>query len=159
MPTSRRLCDVNSPWRSDFSGCDAEQSVHAKAAAGLRQRSKSRPLGPCERRLFTLAVDAASWQSWRMPCEQKVTLRTMRQSGPRRLQIFCGDYKCAHSVVISAERRGPTHDDSGRHTPGPPRPGLPRNGLFALGAILGRIGRDEWRRHLPPSCFLYLISG
>lgn len=26
----------------------------------------------------------------------------MRQSGPRRLQIFCGDYKCAHSVVINA---------------------------------------------------------
>ena len=27
----------------------------------------------------------------------------MRQSGPRRLQIFCGNYKCAHSVVINAD--------------------------------------------------------
>ena len=28
----------------------------------------------------------------------------MRQSGPGRLLVYCGDYKCAHSVTISSER-------------------------------------------------------
>jgi hypothetical protein len=27
----------------------------------------------------------------------------MRESGPRRLLVYCGDYKCAHSVMIEAE--------------------------------------------------------
>jgi hypothetical protein len=35
---------------------------------------------------------------------QKITLGLMRQSGPRRLLVYCGDYKCAHSVVIDAGR-------------------------------------------------------
>jgi hypothetical protein len=26
----------------------------------------------------------------------------MRASGPRRLLVYCGDYKCAHSVAIDA---------------------------------------------------------
>ena len=38
-----------------------------------------------------------------MPCEQEITLGQMRQSGPRRLQVFCGDYKCGHSIVIDAD--------------------------------------------------------
>jgi hypothetical protein len=34
---------------------------------------------------------------------QKITLGEMRQSGgPTRLIACCGDYKCAHSVVIVA---------------------------------------------------------
>jgi transcription elongation factor Elf1 len=37
-----------------------------------------------------------------MQRQQKITLGEMRQSGPRRLQIFCGNCKCAHSVVINA---------------------------------------------------------
>jgi hypothetical protein len=41
-----------------------------------------------------------------MKREQKITLGEMRQSDPRRLQIFCGDYKCAHSVVINADPWG-----------------------------------------------------
>jgi hypothetical protein len=28
----------------------------------------------------------------------------MRESGPTRLIVYCGDYKCAHSVVIDASR-------------------------------------------------------
>jgi hypothetical protein len=28
----------------------------------------------------------------------------MRSSGPHRLLVYCGDYKCAHSVVIDVER-------------------------------------------------------
>ena len=40
-----------------------------------------------------------------MQRQQKITLREMRSSGgPTRLIVYCGDYKCAHSVVISAER-------------------------------------------------------
>jgi hypothetical protein len=38
--------------------------------------------------------------------EQKITLGQMRESGPRRLQVFCGDYQCAHSVVVNADRWG-----------------------------------------------------
>jgi hypothetical protein len=34
---------------------------------------------------------------------QKITLGDMRSgSGPRRLLVYCGDYRCAHSVVIDA---------------------------------------------------------
>jgi len=28
----------------------------------------------------------------------------MRSPGPTRLLVYCGDYKCAHSIIISAER-------------------------------------------------------
>ena len=28
----------------------------------------------------------------------------MRESGPRRLLIYCGDYHCAHHVVVDADR-------------------------------------------------------
>ena len=35
---------------------------------------------------------------------QKITLGEMRASGPQRLLVYCGDYKCAHSVVIDAGR-------------------------------------------------------
>jgi hypothetical protein len=34
---------------------------------------------------------------------KKITLGEMRSSGgPTRLVVYCGDYKCAHSVVIDA---------------------------------------------------------
>jgi hypothetical protein len=36
--------------------------------------------------------------------EQKITLGEMRASGVRGLVVFCGDYKCAHSVEISSDR-------------------------------------------------------
>ena len=41
-----------------------------------------------------------------MQRQQKITLREMRQSGPRRLLIYCGDYRCAHSVVVNADGWG-----------------------------------------------------
>jgi hypothetical protein len=39
----------------------------------------------------------------RMLLEQTITLGQMRQSGSRRLHVFCGDYKCSHSVEIDAD--------------------------------------------------------
>jgi hypothetical protein len=39
-----------------------------------------------------------------VPRAQKITIREMRESGPTRLIVYCGDYKCAHSVVIEANR-------------------------------------------------------
>jgi hypothetical protein len=29
---------------------------------------------------------------------QKITLKEIRESGPTRLIVYCGEYKCAHSV-------------------------------------------------------------
>jgi hypothetical protein len=39
-----------------------------------------------------------------MKQEQKITLGEMRATGLRRLLVYCGDYKCAHHVEISAEQ-------------------------------------------------------
>ena len=39
----------------------------------------------------------------RMLLEQTITLGQMRQSGSRRLHVFCGDNKCSHSVVMDAD--------------------------------------------------------
>jgi hypothetical protein len=39
-----------------------------------------------------------------MKREQKITLGEMRSSGPRRLLVYCADYRCTHHVVIHAER-------------------------------------------------------
>jgi hypothetical protein len=37
--------------------------------------------------------------------QQKITLGEMRSdNGPRRLLIYCADYKCSHSIVIDSER-------------------------------------------------------
>jgi hypothetical protein len=41
-----------------------------------------------------------------MQREQKITLGEMRESGPRRLLVYCADYRCAHSVVIDADQWG-----------------------------------------------------
>ena len=38
-----------------------------------------------------------------MKREQKITLGEMRATGLRRLLVYCGDYKCAHHVEISAD--------------------------------------------------------
>jgi len=38
-----------------------------------------------------------------MPRQQKITFGEMRSSsGPNRLLVYCGDYKCAHSIVLDA---------------------------------------------------------
>ena len=36
--------------------------------------------------------------------DQKITLVEMRRMGVRGLLAYCGDYNCAHSVTISADR-------------------------------------------------------
>jgi hypothetical protein len=36
--------------------------------------------------------------------EQKITLGEMRLSGPRRLLVYCADYRCTHHEEIDAER-------------------------------------------------------
>ena len=38
-----------------------------------------------------------------MKREQKITLGEMRSdNGPRRLIVYCSDFKCSHSVVVNA---------------------------------------------------------
>lgn len=39
-----------------------------------------------------------------MKREQRITLGEMRTSGPQQHLVYCGDYRCAHSVTISADR-------------------------------------------------------
>lgn len=39
-----------------------------------------------------------------MKREQKITLGEMRATGPTHLLVYCGDYKCAHSLVVDAGR-------------------------------------------------------
>jgi hypothetical protein len=38
------------------------------------------------------------------PTRQKITFAEMRAAGVRGLLVYCSDYKCAHSVEISADR-------------------------------------------------------
>lgn len=47
-----------------------------------------------------IQVARESWQDWRMLREQKITFGQLRQSGFSRLDVFCGDYRCRHSVAI-----------------------------------------------------------
>src|ERR1700682_2162507 len=35
---------------------------------------------------------------------QKISLGEMRSSGVRGLLIYCADYRCSHSITISADR-------------------------------------------------------
>ena len=35
-----------------------------------------------------------------MPRERKITIGEMRDSGPTRLNVYCGDYCCAHSITM-----------------------------------------------------------
>jgi hypothetical protein len=39
-----------------------------------------------------------------MPREQKITFGEMRETGAHGLVVFCRDYRCAHSVKLSADR-------------------------------------------------------
>jgi hypothetical protein len=38
--------------------------------------------------------------------QKKITFAEMRAAGVRGLLIYCSDYRCAHSVEISADRWG-----------------------------------------------------
>ena len=37
---------------------------------------------------------------------QKITPGEMRSSGPRRLLVYCADYRCTHHVEIDSDRWG-----------------------------------------------------
>jgi hypothetical protein len=38
------------------------------------------------------------------PRQQKITFGEMRDSGVRRILIYCSDYRCSHSRAISADQ-------------------------------------------------------
>jgi hypothetical protein len=38
------------------------------------------------------------------PSRQKITFGEMRSSGVRGLLIYCADYRCSHSIAISADQ-------------------------------------------------------
>jgi hypothetical protein len=46
----------------------------------------------------------AACQNSPVPRQQKITIGEMREWGPTRLIVYCGDYHCAHSAVIEASR-------------------------------------------------------
>jgi hypothetical protein len=53
------------------------------------------------------SLDARSAESWAMPKtsrQQKITFGEMRESGVDRILIYCADYKCSHSIGMSADR-------------------------------------------------------
>ena len=35
---------------------------------------------------------------------QKITFAEMRESGGRGLLVYCADYRCSHSIAVSADR-------------------------------------------------------
>jgi hypothetical protein len=35
---------------------------------------------------------------------QKITFAQMRESGVRGILVYCSDYKCSHSIAVSADR-------------------------------------------------------
>src|SRR6516162_4093631 len=35
---------------------------------------------------------------------QKITFAEMRESGARGLLVYCADYRCSHSIAVSADR-------------------------------------------------------
>ncbi len=42
-----------------------------------------------------------------MQRQQKITLGEMRaDNGPRLLIVYCGDFKCSHSIILDASRWG-----------------------------------------------------
>ena len=50
------------------------------------------------------AADASMAAMPALTRPQKITLGEMRSSGVRGLLIYCSDYKCSHSIAISADQ-------------------------------------------------------
>jgi hypothetical protein len=53
------------------------------------------------------SLDALSAELWPMAAltrQQKITFGEMRASGVRGVLIYCSDYKCSHSIEMSADR-------------------------------------------------------
>jgi hypothetical protein len=61
--------------------------------------------------------------------------RVYRSRQTRQAGRVCESHQLERGV-------GPAHEVSGRHTPGRASTGSPPEGLFRLGLILGRIGRE-----------------
>jgi hypothetical protein len=58
------------------------------------------PGSPAE---WLVQADFDSWQKSGMQRQQKITLGEMRSdNGPRRLIVYCSDFKCSHSVIVDA---------------------------------------------------------
>src|SRR6266436_5284907 len=86
---------------------------------------------------FAASLPLQSAQSWAMPTlprPTKIAFGEMRDSGLRRVLVYCGDYNCAHHIEINADRwpddvrlsdLEPLFDHS--RAPGGERPG--RDGL------------------------------
>ncbi len=36
--------------------------------------------------------------------EQKITFAELRDEGVRGVLVYCGDYKCAHSIAMNADQ-------------------------------------------------------
>jgi hypothetical protein len=52
---------------------------------------------------WLVQADFDSWQNRDMKREQNITLGEMRANdGPRLLIVYCADFKCSHSVIISS---------------------------------------------------------
>jgi hypothetical protein len=77
---------VDSPSRSQGPECDTtKDGLGAPRRGRTFERELSDRIDPMKR-------------------EEKITLGEMRTSGPSRLLVYCGDYRCAHSVTISSVR-------------------------------------------------------
>jgi hypothetical protein len=63
-------------------------------------RTREQAMQPCTN--HCCLADAAALQ-WGMPRPQKITFGEMRSSGVRGLLIYCSDYRCSHSIAISAD--------------------------------------------------------
>jgi hypothetical protein len=53
------------------------------------------------------SLDARSAESWAMPAltrQQKIIFGEMRASGVRGIPVYCSDYRCSHSIAMSADR-------------------------------------------------------
>jgi hypothetical protein len=71
--------------------------------------SSALAMAPAPRQPPALAASfaARSAESWDMPetaRQQKITFGEMRESGVDRILIYCADYKCSHSIEMSADR-------------------------------------------------------
>jgi hypothetical protein len=90
---------------------------------------------------------------------QLSTIRTPSASSLRQLRSQFFSLRPSAGSAHRSEQGDPTHDDSGRHTPGLTTTVTHRNGLFRLGVILGRIARHAETRRVEIGGFPYSRGG
>jgi hypothetical protein len=73
----------------------AAESPKQSPKPGLRVREPLHPIVPAARPRFNGAMTVTR--------PTKITFADMRDMGVRGLLIYCSDYKCSHSVAISAD--------------------------------------------------------